>query len=220
METYISNLAGDVRTVQWDGREYLVAPLSMIVPGVLNGSNGPLLYPESEINRDPDPWNNMPIVVNHPTKDGAPISARSPEVLEEFGIGVVFNATAAGFLGAEGWFDVKKTMSVAPNILVNLRAGKPIELSTGLFTDNIPARNGAQYEGRPYTATARNLRPDHLAILTSDRGACSVADGCGVNVVNEEGKQWYEFVTNCVCQRDDPWYTLVSKKRPWYTLVN
>ena len=50
-------------------RSYLVAPMRMIVSGVLNGSQGKLFYPGDEVVKNPDAWNGMPIVVNHPTKD-------------------------------------------------------------------------------------------------------------------------------------------------------
>ena len=34
--------------------------------------------------------------------------------------------------------------------------------------------------GKKYTVRVKNILPDHLAILTTDVGACSVADGCGL----------------------------------------
>jgi hypothetical protein len=76
METFAAN-AGPVREVVLHGREWLVAPLTLIVPGVLNGSNGPLLYPREEVARDPQAWNGMPLVVYHPTdKLGNNVSGR------------------------------------------------------------------------------------------------------------------------------------------------
>jgi hypothetical protein len=50
-----------------------------------------------------------------------------------------------------------------------------------LFTDNETAPPGASHLGRPYNFVARNYRPDHLAILPDQRGACSIEDGCGLN---------------------------------------
>src|SRR5690606_32500277 len=102
LEQLTANFAGNVRREILDGREYLVAPLTMLVPGVLNGSQGPLFYPPQEVIKNPLSWNGMPIVVNHPV-DGAgnPVSARSPEVLRKYGIGTVFNAFAKDKLGGE-----------------------------------------------------------------------------------------------------------------------
>lgn len=183
MEYLVVNLAGKLRREQRDGREYLVSPATLIVPGVLNGSKGPLLYPLDEIRNTADAWNGMPIVVGHPTKDGSPVSARSPEVLDQFGIGDVFRVTVNDKLTAETWFDVLKTESVDSRIIPALKAGKPLELSTGLFTENEAAPAGSVTDnGTAYNATARNYKPDHLAILPDSVGACSVADGCGVLV--------------------------------------
>ena len=54
------------REVKFEGQDYLVVPMTMITPGVLNGSNGPLLYTEDELAKNPAAWNGMTIVVNHP----------------------------------------------------------------------------------------------------------------------------------------------------------
>lgn len=179
----VVNLAGRVRRQQLHGREHLVAPLTLIVPGVLHGSQGPLLYPPSEVAKNPASWNHIPITVNHPTnRDGSPCSARAHHVLRRQGIGVVRQVRCDGKLTAEGWFDVAKTRQVDSRILTSLETGRPIELSTGLFTKNIPAPPGASYNGRPYKFIARNYRPDHVAVLPDRVGACSIRDGCGVLV--------------------------------------
>jgi hypothetical protein len=180
------NLAGRVRRETWDGREYVVAPLALIVPGVLNGSQGPLYYPPEEVGANPDAWDGMPIVVNHPTDDGGnPVSARRPDVLERSQIGTVFNTRFDSKLRAEGWFDAEKARRVSPAVLADLEAGRPIEVSTGLFTRNRPVENG-KHNGKKYVAVAEHYRPDHLAILPDKTGACSVSDGCGVHVTNAD----------------------------------
>lgn len=185
-QTITANFAGGTRREMLHGRPHIVAPLSLINPGVLNGSRGPLLYPEDELKRNPDAWNHVPIVVYHPTSaDGGAISARDPGVLDKQGIGVVLKATYNGKLIAEGWFDIERTRSVDSRVLAALEASNPIELSTGLFTENTPAEG--EYNGKAYSFIARNYRPDHLAILPDKPGACSIADGCGV-LVNEEGE--------------------------------
>lgn len=183
-----SNLVGQVRRATLKGKQYLVAPLSMIVPGVLPGSRGPLYYPPEEIANNFDAWNGMPIVVYHPTKDGRPISARDPEVLEKQGIGMVLKAKVNNKLTAEGWFDIEAMTKVDARVLQSLMRGEAIELSTGLYTDNEVAQNGAHYNGKSYTHIARNYRPDHLAILPDQKGACSISDGCGV-LINAKDKK-------------------------------
>lgn len=144
-----------------------------------------MFYPEAEIVKNYDAWNNIPIVDGHPQVGGRHVSARSPQVIEQFCLGRIYNATIRNSkLVAEGWFDVEATRRISPSVLDKLEAGEPIELSTGLFTDNYPAPAGAVHNGRPYTHIARNYRPDHLAILVHSTGACSLYDGCGVLATN------------------------------------
>ena len=176
-----------VRREKMGGREYLVAPVSMLVPGVLNGSKGPLLYPETEVVKNYGAWNYMPLTLDHPTDDkGNAVSARHPSVIEKFGLGFVFNvSTKKGKLDGEAWFDIQRVEELAPDLISKLTSNQTIELSTGLSVDQKPVSNvGASYKGKPYTAIAYNYRPDHLAILLHKRGACSLEDGCGV-LVNE-----------------------------------
>lgn len=183
LELIATNSRGRSRRETLNGREYIVVPLTMIVPGVLNGSKGALYYPPEEIGKDPGAWNHMPIVVNHPLVNGMPVSARDPYILEKYGIGYVFNTVHNHKLRAEGWFDVEKTRKVHKGILANLEAARPIELSTGLFTVNEPKLG--TFNNKQYTSVARNYRPDHLAILPDKKGACSIEDGCGVMVDNK-----------------------------------
>lgn len=181
--------AGKTRRETLNGREYLVAPLTMIVPGVLNGSKGALFYPESEVARNPGLWNMTPLVVGHPVHNGQNVSGRDPRVFAERGLGWVFNDDFRdGKRVGEGWFDVQMTRDYdrrnGTDIYGRTERGLTTELSTGLFTDDLPATNGSvcPKTGRMYTLIARNYRPDHLAILPDQTGACSVKDGCGVNV--------------------------------------
>lgn len=187
MELLSVNVSGKTRKTTLNGREYVVAPLTMIVPGVLAGSKGALYYPPEEVARDPSSWNGMPLTLGHPVENGAHVSGRSPGVWDKSLLGHVFNAAVddKGRLKAEGYFDVETVRRADAGILASLSSGKPVELSTGLFTENEPAPEGATHNGRPYQFIAKNYRADHLAILVGQAGACSVADGCGV-LVNEQ----------------------------------
>lgn len=185
METLLANVVtGRARRETLHGRSYLVAPATLINPGVLNGSKGPGLYETEEIGKDPTAWNYMPIVVYHPTRDGQPVSGRTPDIIEKQWIGNVFNAQVDSALKSELWFDVEATRRVDTRVLNALEKGEKIELSTGLNLDMEPATEGAVHNAptgpRPYAFIARRLRPDHLAILPDAVGACSVQDGCGV----------------------------------------
>jgi hypothetical protein len=206
MQRIVANLCpcgAKIRRVTENGRQYIVAPLTLIVPGVLNGSKGPLLYPPDEIAANYKAWNGMPLLVNHPTDAlGNHLSAQDPdhgpEILKQRGIGEVRNAriSKTGALQADGYFDVEKTRRVDRRILAHLEQGKPCELSTGLFTDSEQARPYATHNGKPYSFIARNYRPDHLAVLSADQtGACSVRDGCGVLVNGERAMRYDDDLT-------------------------
>lgn len=181
----VANFYGGVRQAKYQGKDYIVAPLSLIVEGVLNGSKGALHYPMSEMRRSCQLWNGTPIVVYHPTDPfGRPQRAKNnPDVLNRSGIGVVRNARIAGNkLVAEGWFEVDRTRKVDSRVYNALINQQKMELSTGLDTVNEP--KAGVWNGRNYEKIARNYKPDHLAILPDQIGACSVQDGCGVMVAN------------------------------------
>jgi hypothetical protein len=198
METVVTNLGGTHHRVKWLGRDYIVVPTTMIVPGVLAGSQGPIYYPSEVVNADPDTWNHMPIVLDHPTVDAPDgtkrhISARTPEVIEKYGMGFVFNAQGTGNLGAESWFDVERTRKVSPATLSAIEAGKPLECSTGISLATNLAAAGSTYNNREYTHVAVHIKPDHLAVLPDKVGACSVQDGCGIGVGNTSWTDQIQF---------------------------
>lgn len=181
-------------------RDYLVARGTLIVPGVLNGSGGRVLYEKDELEANPDDWNGMPIVIDHPSDaNGNFVSARSPRVLNKVRVGEVYESQYQGKLVAELWFDVNAVRaydrSHKTDLYKRLVNGKVTELSTGLFLDKLKAQKGATHNNKAYDYIARNIKPDHLAILLKDVGACSVADGCGVHVNRITNEQW-EAITN------------------------
>lgn len=179
------NALGVARREKWDGREYLVAPVTMIVPGTLTGNNGAVYYPPEENVASAPDWNGMPIVVGHPQVNGEYVSARTPQVSKTSKVGRIYESAAPnGVLQAEAWIDIKAANRVNKQIVKDLDAGKALEVSTGLFLQ-AEKKKGKDAKGRPYEMVARNYKPDHLAILLDETGACSVADGCGLNV-NEE----------------------------------
>ena len=138
---------GPAKLVVKNGREYLVAPATSIVEGILPGSKGDLLYPRQEIqNHNVGDWDNVPLVLWHPTDgQGKHVSATEhPRVAEHWSLGKIRNSRplneAHTKLGHEFWFDVEKVrnhdlrLDQLHQILPKLKAGKPIEISTGLFT--------------------------------------------------------------------------------------
>lgn len=181
-EQLTANVVGKVRRETLDGRTYLVAPISALVPGVLNGSKGPLMYTPEDVKRATPQWDGVPIVVYHPTRNGKAISAREEGVTH---IGFTKNAKFDGKLTFEGWYDEELTKQTDPRVHDAIVNGTPMEVSTGLGTNNEEAEGS--YLGRKFVAYARNHKPDHIAMLPDQRGACSLDDGCGLHV-NQKGK--------------------------------
>ena len=181
-----ANLGGSSRVEMLEGREHLVVPVVALVEGVVNGA----YVPAEEIAASLRAWNGVPFVVNHPSSRGVFISANSPQVLESQAIGRVFNAALDGSkFKAEVWIDTVKADALggdAKTILERLRSNEALEVSTGYFADFDEAPG--QFNGKSYSGIHRNLRPDHLAGLPNDTGACSWADGCGAPRVNSEEK--------------------------------
>ena len=169
-----------------DGHEFLIAPVVMIVEGVLNGE----LLTEGEFSHHAAAWNGRPIVLDHPMVDGSPVSANDPAILERAGIGNVFYVESQeGKLRAEAWVDVGRASRTEDGreVVQRLRTGQGIEVSTAYWRDldaEPGERNGSRYDG-----VARNLKPDHLAFLLHDVGACSIDGGCGCPRVNAEEQE-------------------------------
>uniref|UniRef100_A0A6M3IXL0 DUF2213 domain-containing protein n=2 Tax=viral metagenome TaxID=1070528 RepID=A0A6M3IXL0_9ZZZZ len=181
MERITMNLKGVVRHDSMEGQEYLVVPMVMIKEGVLNGSAGPLYYPASELSKTPVVWNHKPIVVYHPAEGQ---SACDPDIISNRKVGVIMNAGFVdGKVKAEAWLNKNRISVVDPRIGEAVENQTMMELSTGLFTDNEPTEG--VFNGKAYTAIARNYRPDHLALLPDLIGACSIADGAGFMRMNQ-----------------------------------
>ena len=182
-QTLTTNLVGMVRNEILEGRNYLAVPMVMMVEGVLNGSDGPLFYPSEELAKVPQVWNMKPVVVRHPTMNGKSLSACEPAIIENHKVGIIMNTSFDGRrLKAEAWLEPDRLQAVEPQVKEAVEKGRMMEVSTGLFTEN--ENKAGTFKGASYKAIARNLRPDHLAILPDSVGACSIADGAGLLRVN------------------------------------
>lgn len=182
LESFTTNLkAIKITHNTLEGRPHLVVPMVMLVRGVVPGSQGPLFYGDDELGKTPAVWNYKPIVVYHPTMNGQPISACDPTVINSRKVGVILNTKyekKSGKLVAEAWLEEGRLGEVDDRVLNAIMKGEPVEVSTGLFTDNEEV--DGEWQGKKYTAIAHNFRPDHLAILPDLKGACSLEDGAGL----------------------------------------
>jgi hypothetical protein len=181
METMVANFDYSDRIEEREegGRKYVVASATILKEGVLHGSQGPLFYPEDEIKKDVGAWNGIPITLGHPKKGATYVLFKDSDYKP---LGFLRNDRVEGVKRkVKVWFDVEATDNHDKRILENVRNKKAVGLSTGLITDNHPVQN-KNYKGTGYIAIAKNYRPDHLAILVDQPGACSIKDGCGINV--------------------------------------
>lgn len=158
----------------------------MMTEGVHAGSGGPLYYPKDELSKIPAIWNHKPVVVYHPTLNGEGVSACDKDVIESHKVGVILNTKWDDKLKAEAWLYEDSLKRVDPRVLAAIENNQMMEVSTGLFTDN--EETAGEWNTEKYGAIARNYRPDHLAILPDQIGACSVKDGAGLLRINAEKK--------------------------------
>jgi len=178
------NLKGsDIEMKVLNGERHLVGRAVLIVEGVLNG----LLYPLEELEIHPDAWNGRPIPIDHPTNErGEFLSANDLAVFEK-NIGQLMNSRIEGnALVADLWMNEAKLRKQNPKLLLKIVNKEFIEVSTGLFIE-IEEQAG-EFNGVKFYGIARNYKPDHLALLPNDIGACSGKDGCGLrsNKGNDE----------------------------------
>lgn len=219
MELLITNLSAKAKKVTWNGKAYLVAPVTMLRPGVLPGSAGPLYYSEEQVAKEPKRWNGIPIVNGHPKDaNGKHLSARDPDILSKYGIGTVYRSKVKGKnLAAEGWFDEERTKTIAPKVYEALTKGEKIESSTGLDLNAKAAPKGAVHNGVAYKFDTSDYRPDHLAVLTDETGACSVKDGCGV--FNSSAEPIPEDMKATLWQKMVEVFGFSTEKKYWPDLV-
>ena len=78
-----------VRHEEFNGKQYIVAPMALLTEGVHAGSDGPLFYPRSELAKTPVIWNMKPVVVYHPANGQ---TATDPDVARRRQVGIVMNA--------------------------------------------------------------------------------------------------------------------------------
>ncbi len=180
-----------IRQVTHEGKPHLVVPVVMMVEGVHSGSQGPILHTSAELGRFPASWNGIPVVVKHPqNSEGVYVSANSPDMIETAKVGRIYNTSFENNkLRAEAWLEISRLNQVSAVALAYIRQGRPMDVSVGVFTDT--EESTGEFNGETYSGIARNHRPDHLALLPGEQGACSWADGCGIRVNSTNKKGGY-----------------------------
>lgn len=182
---FVVNQIAETRREVVGGIEYLIVPTVAIVSGVLNRE----LVTGDEIGANPDAWNDRPVMLNHPIEDGVFISARDPSILAEQELGRVFGAEFDGEkLRQEMWIPLQQALARGGDFkeaIERFESGKKlVDVSTAYDRDS--EDTSGTFQGREYDTIARNIQPDHLAVLLHEPGACSVKDGCGAPRVNTD----------------------------------
>ncbi len=175
------------RYESYQGKEYLVVPVVMMTEGVHNGSHGAVYHDPVELGKIIESWNGIPATISHPmNEEGDYVSANNPNVLTSWAVGQIFNTHLDGDkLKAEAWLDIQRMASISPEALEKVKKGEIMEVSVGVFSEEEEIEG--DWNGEHYIAVARNYRPDHLALLPGEIGACSVEDGCGIRVNKKKG---------------------------------
>lgn len=166
---------------QHAGKEHLVVPLVMLRETVVNGG----LVTLSELK--PMGWNGVPVTIGHPANErGANVSAsQNPQIHEQVKVGTIFGAHVDGDkLKAQAWIDIELAEARYKGIISILESGVPMDVSVGYYSTD-EQRLGV-FNDKPYFEVHKDLKPDHLAILPDEEGACSWADGCGVRANSKD----------------------------------
>jgi len=173
----------NAREVMLEGRPYLVTSLVIFVEGVHCGSGGPLFYSAHELERSVEGWNGRVLPIFHPERGGKFVTANSPEEFEGRKVGQIFGARYDGLkrgIVGDAWIDVEACRRLDPGLLSVVRSGRPVEVSPGMIFD-LDGVSG-EWNGEAFGSSVLNIVPDHCALLPGGRGACSLEDGCGLNV--------------------------------------
>lgn len=204
--------SASIRTENFLGREFVVAPAVLVRSQVLHNNLGVTLLPAAEITADwAKNWNGIPVLVGpHPTLRGVPVSGREPVLWNERWAGWIFNAKMVQesehvrHLAGEVWLDKSRAAAVngLQEVLDKLGAGEKVELSTGFNVAVDPT--GGVFQGTAYEAVMHPDGADHLVISTEMTGACSVSDGCGLGVNKFEGIPPMETNTKSIPATETP----------------
>jgi hypothetical protein len=173
---------GKVRYDTLDGEECIVAPASVLAPGVWNGTQGNVYYPENVLEEDPSDLDHRPIVLDHPkTKP----SACDPAILNACGVGITLNSEYDGKVRTEAWMKTRRLKELDVRVLEKIKAGKPVEVSSGIFMQYKRYRKPQTKDGKEYKLEAKKIKYDHLAVeMKGKRGAYGLKDGGGLFVTN------------------------------------
>ena len=146
-----------------------IAPVTIMVEGVHHGSHGPLYWASHILRENTPKWNGVPVCFDHPMANGQPVSIKRKS--KDHIIGYVrrpyFDESKQG---------IRAEVEVNADLLTQVQGIR--EVSAGVFSDE--QYTSGTWNGEQFEACSITMEPDHLALLTTQRGACSWEDGCGI----------------------------------------
>ncbi len=196
------SLNASARRELLEGVEHLVIPCIAVKEGVLNN----IFYSADVLSAFANTWNGVPVPVNHPmSSEGEAITANSIVCQNTVNIGRFYNVewdSALLALKGEIWINIDKATKLGyTEIVERLEKGEVMEVSTGLYGNTV--EEAGTFNNVSYDYTITDIRPDHLALLPNDIGACSIKDGCGAMRTNTKPKQtFWDKVKSFFCVND------------------
>lgn len=204
----VVNSKSKISTQIIDGKEHIV--INDVVPIVDDIVMNGIFYPADEINKSYMTLNDNLMPLDHPRINNEHVSALNPQAINNFYIGAwgrnVRKSNDRVLMDA--YIDRKFAESTEKgrmlvNRLDDMMSGKnttPIHVSTGLTYT--PDNQSGSSKGKRYTAIARNMKFDHVAILPDKQGAATPDDGVGIFVNSDGEKSPIENVSLIECSED------------------
>ena len=172
------------------------APVVLIKQGVWCGSEGCILHPAESLKNSVKEWEGKPVTLGHPQIGTNYVSVNaSEEIFENYVIGKVRNPYFAN-KALRAYIHIEKNDTALWQLLQNTK-----EVSVGVITEDIPSCGS--YNGKAYTKISQFYKPDHLAVLPYERGACSFDDGAGI-CVNTSKMEIYREAVKCFIRQRIP----------------
>jgi hypothetical protein len=168
-----------VEEVVLEGRPHFKVPAVGITEGVHEGTKGKILYLSEDGEKDPGAWNHKPAIIYHPKMNGRKITAADEQVINNQKVGYPLDSRwEDGKLKMSVYLDKERLKEISDTVYTAIVNKQPVEVSTGLGA-KVDWKKG-EWNGEAYDGIARNWRPDHLAILPDQKGACGLDKGAGL----------------------------------------
>ena len=188
----VINSKSKISTKIINGKEHIV--INDVVPIVDDIVMNGIFYPADEIDKAYMTLNDNLMPLDHPRVNNENVSALNPQAINNYHVGAWGrNVRKSGNkVLMDAYIDRKfAESSEKGKLLVNrldeMISGEntnPIHVSTGLIY--VPDKQSGTSKGKKYSAIARNMHFDHVAILTDKQGAATPDDGVGI-FVNSKG---------------------------------